>query len=187
MVVSKLSKKQKLINICQQILNKKEIEDIIIIGSFIKGKEKAKDIDLCFVFNQYDDKILENAYSKFEKNKLKAHITKTKFSYLLEDPSLWKSIIHEGYSILKKNKISKILGINSYILFEYNLKKLDKIKKQIFSHALYGTGGRENFLKKNNGFKIGKSSVVVPLENSEKLREFFNSWDIIYKVRRIWL
>jgi len=185
--VTKSLKKPKLKNICQRILKNKELEDIFIIGSFVKGKEKARDIDLCFIFNNYNDKIIKDAYDDFNKNNLNVHITKTKFNNMLEDASLWKTILHEGYSIKKKKNVSEVLNITPYFLFEYSLKVLNKIKKQIFSHALYGTGGRESFLKLNNGFKTGKGSIIVPIKNSERIREFFDTWNVVYKARRIWL
>ena len=177
-------KKQELIKTCQNLLKSKELDDIIIIGSFVKGKQNPKDIDLCFVFNSYNDKIIEGAYKKF---KVKVHITKTKFNHILEDPALWKTIIHEGFSIKKMKNVSDILSIKPYLLFEYELKNLNNIQKQTFSHALYGTGGRENFLKKNKGSKIGKSSIIVPLEYSEEIRAFLETWKVVYKVRRVWL
>jgi len=173
--------------VCKSFLKNKEIEDILVFGSFVKGKEEARDIDLCFVFSSYNDELIKKAYEKFEKNNINTHITKTKFSNLLEDPGLWNTLIHEGFSIKNGKNLSVILNLNPYFLFEYNLKSLDKIKKQIFSHALYGTGGRENFLKGINGLKLGRNVIIIPLEKSEKMRAFLETWNIVYKVRRIWL
>ncbi|MBS3166894.1 nucleotidyltransferase domain-containing protein [Candidatus Woesearchaeota archaeon] len=182
-----LLKRQKLINICKSYLKKKEIDDIFLFGSFVKGKEIVKDIDICFVFNIFEDKIITEAYSQFEKENIPAHITKTKFSYLLEDPLLWNSLIHEGFSIKKNKSISDILSIKPYFLFQYELKNLDKTKKESFSHSLYGTGGRKSFLVEVKGEKAGKNSILIPLATSEELRSFFETWKIIYKVKRIYL
>lgn len=176
-----------MLNICLALLKNKELDDILIIGSFVKGKENPGDIDLCFIFNKYNDGLIKKAYSLFEKKNLTVHITKTRFSNLFIEPQLWQTIIHEGYSVQNKQEVSKLLNMQPFMLFEYNLKNLDATKKQTFSHALYGTGGRVSFLGLNKGSKLGKSSVIVPIETSEQIREFLNTWGIVYKVRRIWL
>ena len=181
------SKKQKLINICKSFLKKKEIDDIFLFGSFVKGKELARDIDICFIFNEFNDNLIKEAYSQFEKDKLPVHITKTKFSYITEDPALWSSLIHEGYSIKKDSFVSNILSIKPYFLFQYELKNLDKTKKESFSHSLYGTGGRKSFLAEFKGERAGRNSILMPADSSEELRSFFETWKIVYKVKRVYL
>lgn len=175
-----------MVNICKKFLKKEEVDDIIIFGSLVKGKRKVEDFDVCFVLNKGNG-LIEEALADFEKNGLNVHITKTKFCYLTKDPVLWRTLIHEGFSVKKNKNMSEILGIKPFFLFEYDLKKLDKIKKQGFSHALYGTGGRVDFLKTINGSRIGKNAVIIPIEKSEEMRSFLETWNVLYKVRRIWL
>jgi|SRR3989344_1554468 len=188
-----MSKKEPLISlkkatlICKQLLGNEELDDIIIFGSSIKGKKNANDLDLCFVLNKPNDDLVKSALDKFEKEDIAVHITRSKFSSILDDSMLWKTLIHEGFSIRKGKNISDILGLKPYLLFQYILTRLDITKKQSFSHALYGSGGRVNYLKKLNGLKIGRNAVAVPLETSEELRAFFETWNLTYEVKRIWL
>ena len=203
-------------------LKKKEIEDIIIFGSFLKGKENIKDIDITIVFKKFSKTIWQDI------NKIgdEYHFSKTTFSKLLIEPLFWQTLLHEGYSLKHEEFISNILGMKSSFLFEYELLNLDKIKKQTFSgnmlypvtnmslpikvlqyqvrnviiviiifcltnlffyfsHALYGTGGRANFLKNIKGEKIGRNSILIAEEYSEEMRSFLDTWNVIYKVRRI--
>ena len=164
-------------------LKRKEIEDIIIFGSILKGKKDVKDIDVCVVFKEFSEKLWKeiNGIDK------KYHFSKTKFSQFLEEPSFWQTLIHEGYSLKHKYMLSNIIGMNSYFLFEYKLDNLSRIKQQIFSHALYGSGGRESFLKSINGEKLGNKNVKVPFDKSEEMRSFFDTWNLVYTVRRIWM
>ena len=171
------------INPLKNWLKKKEIDDIIVFGSLIKGKKKSKDIDIAVVFSDFSEEI----WSKINKKSANFHFVKTKFSHMLKEPLLWQTLIHEGYSINHEDMVSNIIGINPYFLFEYQLGNLDKTKKQIFSHALYGTGGRASFLKSVDGQKMGSKKVIVPFDKSEEIRDFFETWNIIYTVKRIWM
>lgn len=173
-------------SICKEILKKKELDDIFIFGSALKGKKEINDIDLCFIFNKFNDQIIKSSLNIFKKEDINVHITKTSFPSILDDP-IWNTLIHEGYSIKKEKKVAEVLGFNSYLLFQYNLNNLDRIKKQSFSHALYGSGGRVNFLKRLNGSKIGKNAVAIPLNTSEGMRAFLETWNVLYEVKRIWL
>ena len=117
----------------------------------------------------------------------KYHFTKTRFSQFLEDPLLWQTLIHEGYSLKHKKMISDVMGMNSFFLFEYELDNINRVQRQTFSHALYGSGGRESFLKSVDGRKLGSKKVVVPFDRSEEMRDFFNTWNLRYTVKRIWM
>jgi len=166
-----------------RFLKKKEIDDIIIFGSFIKGKDKAEDIDVAVLFSNFS----RNIWMEINNIGENYHLVKTKFSNILEEPMLWQTLIHEGYSLKHNAMLSNIIGIKPNFLFEYELDKLDKTNKQTFSHALYGTGGRKSFLKSIKGTKLGNKKVLVPFDKSEEIREFFNTWKIAYTVKRIWM
>ncbi|MBW2974473.1 hypothetical protein KY366_02030 [Candidatus Woesearchaeota archaeon] len=92
-------------------------------------------------------------------------------------------------SMILKNKdlALDILGIKPFLLFNYKLSNLTRTQQQIFSHALYGSGGRESFLKSLDGQKLGDKKVVIPLGSSEELKDFFRTWNLSYEIRRIWM
>ena len=178
---------QKLAKICRDFLKNKKIEDIIIIGSFLKGEDIYHDIDLIFIFSKFEEKVIKDAYKFFEKKEINAHISKTKYSYLMEDPSLWNTIIHEGYSVKKCRLVSEIFSIMPYLLYKFDLKNLNTTQKQSFSHALYGTGGRESILNRYKGLKISSGAILSPMDKSENFREFIEAWGLNYKATRIWM
>jgi hypothetical protein len=164
-------------------LKRKEIDDIIVFGSILKGKKDVNDIDVAVVFKEFSEKLWKDI------NKIgdKYHFSKIKFSQFLEEPSFWQTLIHEGYSLKYNEMISNIIGMKSFFLFEYKFGDLDRVKQQTFSHALYGSGGRESFLKSIDGEKLGNKRVIVPFDSSEEMRSFFDTWNLVYTVRRIWL
>jgi len=164
-------------------LKRDEIEDIIVFGSAIKGKRDVNDIDVAVVFREFSEKL----WRDINKTDGKYHFSKTMFSKLLEEPLFWGTLIHEGYSLKHKEMISNVIGMRPFFLFEYQLDNLSRTKRQILSHSLYGSGGRESFLKSVNGEKLGSRRVVVPSDKSEEMRSFFDTWNLVYTVRRIWM
>lgn len=183
MAQKKSWKSSESINLLKSWINNPKIDDLIVFGSFIKGKKESNDIDVAAVFSDFSEKVW-NSLNNLGKE---YHFTRTKFSKILEEPLLWQTLIHEGYSLKKEDMLSNILGISSYFLFEYQLDNLDKTKRQIFSHALYGTGGRKSFLESLKGQKLGSKKVIVPFDKSEEMRSFFDTWNIVYTVKRIWI
>jgi len=184
---NKSSIKQKLISICKKYLKNRDIDDIIIVGSFLRSKEKVTDIDIYIVLNKENPKLIKEFYNISKEKGIPTHINKTKFSHLLGDILVWKTILHEGFSIKENKFISEVLGMRPFVLINFDLLKLNKTKKQSFSHALYGTGGRESFLKSINGKKVGKSAIAIPIENIDKIREFLDNWKVDYNISRIWM
>jgi len=164
-------------------LKKKEIDDIIVFGSALKGKKNINDIDVAIVFKEFSEKV----WNEINNVEGKYHFSKTSFSKFLEEPLFWGTLIHEGYSLKHKEMVSNIIGMMSYFLFEYELDNLSRTQRQILSHSLYGSGGRESFLKSIDGKKLGNKKVRIPSDKSEEMRSFFDTWNLVYTVKRIWM
>jgi predicted nucleotidyltransferase len=168
---------------CKSILKKIKIDDIIIFGSIVKGKDTPKDIDICLI----GDCITKQDIVMIQKEINNGHISKTSYKNIVNDPVLWKTLLHEGFSIKSNKSLSEALNIQSFFLYTYMLTNLSLTKKQIFSHALYGTKQRKGFLKECSGEKLGKASLIVPQKKAEEMRAFFETWNVRYKIRRVWI
>ncbi len=184
MASKKLWNLQKFKEKCRILLKNKKIDDIIIFGSAIKGKESPSDIDICLVGEEITNDLVQEV-EKTLQDTIKVHITKSKYKNLFEDIMLWKTLLHEGYSVKKQQYIAKLFQMQSFFLFTYNLQSLALTKKQIFSHALQGTKTNKGILKQCNGEKIGKSAVLIPEEKAEEMRAFLETWNVVYSVRRV--
>ncbi len=175
---------QKFKENCRKLLKNKNIEDIVIFGSAVKGKENPADVDICLIGEQITVETVQEIEKKLQ-DTIKVHITKSKYNNLLEDVMLWKTLLHEGYSVRKQQYLAKLFQMQSFFLFTYNLQNLSLTKKQIFSHALQGTKTNQGILKQCNGEKIGKSAVLIPEEKAEEIRAFLETWNVVYSVRRV--
>ena len=78
--------------------------DIILFGSFARGNLDARDIDLCIIIKDQDEKKALNLLQSFnEFTNSKFHIQILTSSSLILGNTLTKALLSEGYSI-SKNK-----------------------------------------------------------------------------------
>lgn len=159
----------------KKILKKYDVvEDIIIFGSFVKGRDIPKDIDLAFIVKEKDIKLVQ--LIKKELNLNKAHLEFINIEDLYSN-SLFLSLINEGYSIKKDNFLRKILKTTPMRLYTYDLKHLDKSKKTLFGMALKKT------LKKIKGEKVSIGAVLIPIDQTSYFEDFLDAWDMKYKTK----
>ncbi len=149
-----------------------QIEDMIIFGSAVKGKELPKDIDMAVIVKEKDFDLLKKLKNELKQEKM--HIELVSSASLLKN-RLSLSLLTEGYSVEKKDFLNRILGLKPVKLFIYNLKGFDRSKKALFSMALTKT------IKKIKGNRIAPGAVMMPIDKSGYFNEFLESWKIKYQ------
>ncbi|MBW2971039.1 hypothetical protein KY320_02665 [Candidatus Woesearchaeota archaeon] len=77
------------------------------------------------------------------------------------------------------------LKIKAVALVTYSLENLDHSKKTLFGYALKGRTGQKGFLDTLKGEPVGRNNVLLPLDKLDELKEFFASWQVDFKVRRL--
>ena len=75
----------------------KEIIDIILFGSIVRGKTKPKDIDVLILFNKHIDRTILKQFNL---------TYKTYYDFFRSFPT--ESILHEGFSLLHDKKLSEM-------------------------------------------------------------------------------
>src|SRR3989344_4816313 len=113
-----------LISKSKKFAQKKEIFDIILYGSFVKGKEKPEDIDILLIFEKtslkerteiaHEFKILIS--KKFDHNK------KTKFTYALIGRRKEKGILKQLNILSPGRGVFEVSTENSLIFEEFLTK-----------------------------------------------------------------
>ena len=168
----------------------KDIFDIIVYGSIIKGKIEARDIDILIIFKEkpLNERavITQRFKEKISKKIGNPDIKTINLSELFEANFLARqSILTDGYSIIDRMPLSKKLGFLSYSLFTYNLKNLDHNNKTKFTYSLIGRGKNQGILKKLNSKPLGKGAVLLPIQNSSFFEDFLKEWKINYNKKNI--
>lgn len=166
----------------------REIVDIILYGSLVKGKTAPRDIDIMILFLETPLKRRLELTQRL-KSILKKHFESidVKSMNMLDffDASFLarQNILIEGISLINNKPLSKLLGFESFVLFTYNLANLIQNEKIKFNYALNGRDKGKGVLQLSNGTSLGKGVVQIPIENSISFEEFLQRWNIKFKKR----
>lgn len=167
----------------------KEIWDIVIYGSFVKGKTDFNDIDLVIIFQSVPlNKRLETSQKlkHILKKEIKDIDIKTmNFEDFFDENFLARQgILIEGLSLIKNKPLAELMGFGGYSIFSYNLKNLNHNKKTQFTYALSGRKS-VGVLKSLKGISLGRGAVKIPIKQSIEFESFLQKWNIEYKKRNI--
>lgn len=165
------------------IKNKEIILDIILFGSFIKGKEKPNDIDMLILYK--DKKDIEKSHELkkiLEKKGYNVDITDKTYSEFFEDSfKVKEDILSEGYSVINNKFLSEGFGYISFILFKYELIGFTKSDRMRFYYSLSGRTKKDTgILKDLDALKFSDTILLCPVENAEKMKEYLDYWKIKY-------
>lgn len=157
----------------ESMLNKyNQVEDIIIFGSAVKGKDSPKDIDIAVIVNEKDTELFNKMNEELKADK--AHVEIVKGSSLLKT-RLSLNLLAEGYSVRKKSFLYEILGIKPIKLFLYALNGFSRSKKALFSMAL------TKIIREVGGKRLAPGAVIIPIGQSSYFNEFLDRWEIKYQ------
>ena len=129
--------------------NENEILDIVIFGSFVKGKDKPKDIDVLLIYkSKINVELSYNIKKEFEAFNLEVDLVSKAYNDLFKSSFVAReSYLSEGYSLVQKGFISEKLGFKPVVLFRYDLSNLNKSERMRFYYSLYGRNS-EGIIKK---------------------------------------
>ena len=190
MILKKLLNLQALKSIKEFKDKHKEVFDIAIYGSVVRGKIDFNDIDFAIIFSskmKEDEKLsLSQELKSILKKSLnfELDIKGVDIFDLLDNSFLArKAIIAEGFLIIKNEFLHSLFGFDNYSIFSYSLKNLNNSRKVMFQYALRGRRGEEGLIALNNATLLGKGVLKVPLEHTQEFEEFFENNKIDYKIK----
>jgi predicted nucleotidyltransferase len=163
--------------------NKKEILDILLFGSVIKGKKNPNDIDILIIFKEKKNLDLTYQLRKIIEKEINLKVEVTGKSYLdLFNKTFVarEAVLSEGYSLVNGCPFSEGLGFKAKVMFNYILKGKTKSERMRFYYSLYGRNS-EGILKKLKAVKYTDTIIICPIESQEEMKEFFNNWKIEFK------
>lgn len=168
----------------------KNLFDIIIYGSFVKGKYIPNDIDILVIFLNGELRERLNRIQEI-KNKLKVLKINIDIKQILlkelfsSDFFARTGILLEGVSVFKNKKFSEILGFKAYTLFWYSINHLTHTQKVKFNYILSGRNSSEGIIKNLNGERLVNSAIKIPLERTLEFEDILKKNKINYKKRDI--
>ena len=174
--------------ICKKFGRKnKDVFDIVIYGSAVKGEVKSRDIDIIVIFLSGEKK--ERLSKAYEFKEILTELFKYEILDIKEmlvtdffNPNFLarEGIILEGISLIKNAPMAKLFGFESFSLFSYNLKGISHTQKIKFNYALKGRRNK-GILDILYGKSIGLGMILIPINYSREFETFLKEWKISYK------
>jgi predicted nucleotidyltransferase len=160
------------------LIKDKEIIDVILFGSIIKGKLMPKDIDIAIIINEELSKKLKEKI----KNLNNFHISIINLrEFFINPPSIINTLFREGYSIKNKRYFSENFKFSNKVLFNYSLTSLTNSKKVKIVNILRGKGKENGLVEINNGEWLANQVFIVPISIDSLFEEFFNNFNVKFK------
>jgi len=161
---------------------RKEIIDIVVFGSFVKGKILPKDIDICIIFRE---KINEEI-NKTLRKEVEVHISSLLIDNFFSKPhSLAKTLLREGISLVNKKNLSENLGFFQHVLYYYSLKDKKQTEKTKIVYVLKGRNKKKGFVKSVDGEWLADSCFIVPVNADNEIISIFNKWQVKFERKNI--
>jgi len=152
-------------------LKNKDILDIVIFGSAVKGKSLPKDIDIA---------IISETGAHIEV--LGTHVSILKpVDFFKNPPSLVHTLLREGYSLRNNKYLSETYKFLNKTLFVYNLAGLTATTKVKVVNALRGKNSDKGLVKESNGEWLAKQVFIVPVGVDYIIEQFFLNFKVKYK------
>ena len=167
----------------------KNIFDIIVYGSSLKGKTNPEDIDIVVIFleGSLSDRLnrLQKIKPKIKKDYKKVDIKQMLLKDLFSTSFLARTgILLEGYSLFKKTKFSETLGFKAFTLFWYDLKGLTHTEKVKFNYILAGRN-KEGIIKELKVIRLTNGTIKIPIESSQIFESVLRSNNINFNKKNI--
>ncbi len=161
---------EKIKNKLKKLLKNKEIVDIIVFGSILKGKAVPRDIDLAIITEKDVNLSMEGF-----------HISTIKPSELfINTPTLAHTILREGYSIKNDKPLAEVLRFKNKVLFTYSLQDCNPSKKVRIVTVLRGKNKTKGMVEENNGTWLARQVFTVPSQSEYIFEQFFINFAIKY-------
>ncbi len=152
-------------------LKEKEILDIIIFGSAIKGKALPEDIDIAIIS---DTDIKVNIYG--------FHISVIKpKNFFVNPPSITTTILKEGYSLKHNKFLSETYGFSNRVMFIYDLSGLNSSNKVKAVNVLRGKKRELGLVKENKGEWLANRVFIIPVDCEKLFEKFFINFKIKFR------
>lgn len=178
-----------VINKIRLWIKKNNVIDVVLFGSLVRGKYNPKDVDLCIIIKDSDEKkslsLVDSLGKLVDRFDFNFHVNILTTSSFVKGDTLTKTLLTEGHSIKKGKRFSSLFGFEGKTLFVYTLKHFSSSKRVKFHYLLKGRYGSKGILKEVNGKFLGTGSIIIPTEKEDILKEIFDKWDVKYKIHRI--
>lgn len=162
------------------LMKEKDVIDIILFGSAIKGKLNPGDIDIAI--------ITEKQFLSLSEKLKDFHVSNIQLKeFFVNPPTIINTLLREGYSLKHNKYLAESFNFLNRVLFNYSLTSLTPSKKVNLVNLLRGSKGEKGLVEKNGGEWLANQVFIVPVDISSLFEEIFNNFNINFKRRYVLL
>ena len=158
----------------KNIIGRREILDVILFGSVIKGKALPRDVDIAVITEEdYEPGIfnIEGFHFSFLKP----------IDFFKKRITLLSTIFREGYSLKFDKSFSELYGFRNRVLFRYELSRLTNSKKVKVVNILRGKKGDKGLVVENGGEWLSNQVFFIPMYKEHIFDKFFINFAVKFK------
>jgi predicted nucleotidyltransferase len=149
-------------NKLKKYLKDKEILDVILFGSVIKGKRNPEDIDIAVV-TQKDIHIDISGF----------HVSLLKPEDFFKQIPLVHTLLREGYSLKNEKPFCEMYRFFGKVLFKYELTSLTPSLKVKVVTFLRGKNNQKGMVEENSGKWLSNQVFLSPIDKDYLFEKFF--------------
>lgn len=164
---------QKKLESLKNFLNEEGVIDILIFGSSVKANPRPKDLDALILFDKKKDFTLA---SKLRDSGVSVELL-TYDEIKKMNPVLRENLFSEALSLRWNAQFIGILGFEPFEIFYYSPPERGR---RNFYFELFGRDKAKGILELADGFRLSNGVVVVPVEKSDIIKEFFKGRSIFF-------
>lgn len=158
-------------NKLKDYLRDKEVLDIVLFGSSVKGATLPRDIDVAIITNE-----------ELKLNIKGFHIILLKPVDFIENPSsIITTIFREGYSLKNNKSFSENYRFSNKVLFTYELFGLKASEKVKIVNILRGKKGEKGVVEENKGEWLANQVFLISIENEKIIEKIFLNFKVKFK------
>jgi predicted nucleotidyltransferase len=159
---------------------KDEIEDIILFGSYMKGKDKPNDVDVLIIFRENVNKEVEYSFRHvlklIEENISLNSITVQELRS--GNYSATEGLYLEGYSLIRGKLLAEEMALLGTAIIIYDLSKIKGSDRIRFYYALNGRDGSKGFISSVGAKRLADNVFLCHYNKIEEIKPFFEQWNI---------
>lgn len=167
-------------------IKKNAIWDVVIYGSYVRGKTDARDVDLAIILSEH----VPLAKKMFLCQELRQMLSAADYIFDVKAVDIndflnagflgREAIFAEGLSLIKEDYLAERFGFTACAIVQYSLKRLTQSKKKMLYYALQGRKRGTGILAKINGKILSKGILQLPIRHYEDFKALLGKHDIDY-------
>lgn len=168
-------------------IKKNEVWDVVVYGSYARGKVDAHDIDVAIILSKPASikkkmELCQELRTALSNEEHSMDVKAVDIGDLMNVSFLAReAILAEGRSLLKKGCLAERFGFKNFAIIEYSFKNLTPAKKKMFYYALQGRKKGTGILAKIGGRIISKGVLQVPTAHYEEVVNLFKQHGVGHK------